>query len=160
MDRIRAAIAAVMFLGISMLGVTGASAQGVELFAVLLGGNEVTSPSAGNPDGGVPVGDLDGYGTASVIMLSATQICFTLAVHNIDQPTAAHIHRGQAGFNGPVVINLAPPVPPGAGTPGVSSGCTNAASGILTAIRGTPSLFYVNVHTQKFRNGALRGQLF
>jgi hypothetical protein len=122
---------------------------------VLLGGNEIDLA------GKARAGDLDGYGTASVIYVGRDGLCFTLAVHNIDRPRFAHIHRGPAGVNGGVVINLAPPSAPGAGSPGVAAGCLKSLSpALLNAIRLTPSEFYVNVHTVKFPDGALRGQLF
>ena len=161
MTRTRALFAMAAFAGGLVASLSAASAQGVELFAVLLGGNEVKSPSAGNPDGGVRAGDLDGYGTGSIIFVGRDGICFTLAVSGIDTPIAAHLHRGTAGLNGGVVITLAPPVPPGGGNPGVASGCLSGLSAaLLSAIRATPSNFYINVHTDKFSDGALRGQLF
>jgi hypothetical protein len=164
MARIRAVIAAVTFFSASLLGFTAAQAQGVELFAVLLGGNEVTGPLVGDRQGDPRAGDLDGFGTASVIIISNSELCFNIAVDNLTQAVAAHIHRGPAGVNGGIVVNLAPPVAPGASNPGVSAGCVGGlAAALLNDIRLNPSLYYVNVHTGGaggFPNGALRGQLF
>ena len=143
-------------LWLSLLGAPSAMAQGVELFAVLLGGNEVNAAvQAGK-------GDPDGYGTASFILAAPGQICFALTVHNIDLPTAAHIHRGRAAVpNGGVVVTLSAPVAPSNGSPGTASGCVSGISTTtLAQIRNVPSDFYVNVHTQTFGAGALRGQLF
>ena len=84
------------------------------MFAVLLGGNEA------GPTGHAPVGDLDGAGYAAVSLVAADQLCFTILVNHLDQPAMAHIHQGPAGTNGPIVINLTPPVH---GEQRASAGC-------------------------------------
>ncbi|MBW4617883.1 MAG: CHRD domain-containing protein [Cyanosarcina radialis HA8281-LM2] len=136
------------------------------LFAVLTGGNEVSNTIVPIAN----VGDPDGIGSITVNIIpilppttTLARVCFGLNVSRIDRPTALHIHRGQAGVNGGVVIPLAPL--PAAGAPGVSSGCVNVANNaanivLLAEIQGAPKNFYVNVHTAAFPNGALRGQLF
>ena len=79
-------------------------------------------------------------------------------VQLIGSPVAAHIHEGEAGENGPIVVPLTPPA---AGNPGTSAGCVSGVdAGLLTRIRATPNRFYVNVHTGAFPAGAVRGQLF
>lgn len=139
--------------GIAVFSPSTASAQNVELFAVLSGGNEVSD------DGRAAVGDLDGFGTASVIFPGAAgRLCFSLLVTNLDTPRAAHIHENVAGRNGPIVVPLAPV--PAAGNPGTSSGCVRAPAAVLARLRANPTGFYVNVHTTAFPNGAVRGQLF
>jgi hypothetical protein len=140
-----------MLATLSMFDATGASAQGTQHFAVLSGGNEVSTTGDAN------AGDQDGSGAAAVIVLSS-RICFSILVTRIATPTLAHIHEEEAGQNGPIVVNLNPPA---TGNPGTSSGCVpvnNAA--LLTRIRETPNQFYVNVHNTPFPSGALRGQLF
>jgi hypothetical protein len=64
----------------------------------------------------------DGRGGFTAI-IDGNQFCYGLTVTNIDQPGAAHIHSGNAGVNGPVVITL---VHPSTGDPGASSACTTA----------------------------------
>jgi hypothetical protein len=139
--------------GLAVYGSSAASAQGVQFFAVLNGGNEVSDA------GKAAVGDPNGFGTASVIFSGAAgQICFSILVANIDRPTAAHIHENIAGKNGPVVVPLKAPT---SGSPGTSSGCVSGVSAaVLGRIRSDPTRFYVNVHTAAFPNGAVRGQLF
>lgn len=122
------------------------------LFAVLLGGNEVSSTGQAN------AGDPDGNGSATVIIDGSTTLCFAVIVNGIDTPVAMHIHDGLAGANGPVVISLTPI--PTAGNPGTASGCVTASATLLNTIRNASSRFYVNVHTAAFPGGALRGQLF
>jgi hypothetical protein len=145
-----AALASAMFV----FGSDRAAAQGTQLFAVLLGGNEV---SAG---GQAAAGDLNGYGAAALIFANPGQLCYSMLVHGIDRPTAAHIHRGFAGQNGGIVVTLLPPVLPSNGNPGTRAACVPVAASLLNTIRFTPSGFYINVHTGQFPNGALRGQLF
>jgi hypothetical protein len=71
-------------------------------------------------------------------------------VRNIGDVTAAHIHRGGAGVNGPPVITL---IGPG------SRNCDTHSGVLVDEIRRNPHLFYINVHTAAYPNGAIRGQL-
>jgi hypothetical protein len=145
-------LALATFVGLSVQASSTALAQGVQHFAVLNGGNEVS------PTGQASAGDLDGSGAASIIVLGSGRICFSILVERIGTPTLAHIHEGEAGTNGPIVVNLTPPA---AGNPGTSAGCVGSiGAGLLTRIRNTPNQFYVNVHNGAFPAGAVRGQLF
>jgi CHRD domain-containing protein len=142
--------------GGSMLQQQGGKAKGKSkeeraLFAVLLGRNEL----AGDPlrRG---AGDPDGRGSSNVT-IDGTSVCFGIAVTNISQPVAAHIHRGRRNENGPVVVTL---VHPATGDPGASSGCTETTAALASEIQRHPRRFYVNVHTADFPGGAVRGQLF
>jgi hypothetical protein len=147
-------------VGVTLMGIFVAShalaAQshdpgGSPLFAVLLGGNEVSD------DGQANVGDPDGVGSATVLS-AGTALCFGLTVNNLDTPTAAHIHQERAGVNGPIVVPLTAPVD---GDPGASSGCIpDVDPDLVEEIFTHPEEFYVNVHTEKFPAGAIRGQLF
>lgn len=150
--RVRQSFLAVAAFLVIVFGASAASAQGVHLFAVLNGGNEVTNQGQANQ------GDPNGHGAALVIIINNRRICFAIAVHRIDTPTAAHIHAGKAGTNGGIVIGLAAP---NKGNNGTSSGCVGGLDPAdVRAIRNAPSEFYVNVHTNQFPSGALRGQLF
>lgn len=149
---IRATAATLLLIsGLTAGIVTGQEAKPT-LFAVLVGGNEVSNQGQAN------VGDPDGRGSATINLPSATTLCFAILVTGIDAPVAAHIHQQAAGRNGPIVVTL---TPPNAGNPGHSSGCVaNLAPTLLTSITQRPWTFYVNVHTGLFPNGAVRGQLF
>lgn len=103
----------------------------------------------------IPDADPDGTGGFTAI-IDGDQFCYGLTVTNLDQPVGAHIHRGNAGENGPVVIPL---TPPSNGDPGVSSACVTANTALLAEILQKPSQFYVNVHTEAFPGGAIRDQL-
>ena len=117
----------------------------------IVGNNFAATLSGANE---VPVGDADGTGTASISTNDAVnQVCTRLEVRNIGNVTAAHIHRGAAGVNGPPVINLDAP------DDNDSDDCDTVADSLLDELRRNPGGFYVNVHTSEFPNGAIRGQI-
>jgi hypothetical protein len=95
-------------------------------------------------------------GTAVVrIRKDAGVVCYRLHAENVTLPTvAAHIHRGGASVNGPVVVPFNAP-----GGDGSSDGCAQAAASLIDEILGNPAGFYVNVHTKEHPAGAIRSQL-
>jgi hypothetical protein len=102
-----------------------------------------------------PAGDPVGTGTATVRLRAGQgQVCYQLAAKNLPAAAAAHIHRGDSGVAGPVVVPLTTP-----NATGASSGCASAARTLVKAILADPGSFYVNVHTSEFPGGAIRGQL-
>jgi hypothetical protein len=149
--RVRAAAiaAAAGVLAVVLVGVVGAGAQGgaqqsKALFAVLTGAKE--------PEGGDP----NGRGSFTAIV-DGNQLCYGLTNRNIEDPVAAHIHRGRAGVAGDVVVPLQQP---SSGDPGASSDCVRVARSLSRAILRNPNRYYVNVHTAGLPDGAIRGQLF
>ncbi|MGH3716859.1 MAG: CHRD domain-containing protein [Micromonosporaceae bacterium] len=116
---------------------------GRPLSATLTGAEEVPGP-----------GDPDGSGTAVLaVNPGQNEICYTLTVTNVDNVTAAHIHRAPAGAAGPVVVPLAAP------TTGTSTACSSAARELSLDILMHPENYYVNVHSSTHPAGAVRGQL-
>ena len=102
----------------------------------------------------VPPADPDGTGMARIsVNDDSNRICTDLEVREIGTVTAAHIHRGAAGVNGPVVVTLDPP------DDNDSDDCDTATDALIDEIRHNPSAFYVNVHTAEYPNGAIRGQV-
>lgn len=118
------------------------------------------------------VGDPNGRGEAYVFGIDEntgdpdnprTTLCYVMTVDKIAPATMAHIHKGGAGTNGPVVVNLARP------TDGNSADCLREGEvrGGVPVISGTtveeiladPDAFYVNVHNEEYPGGAVRGQL-
>ena len=147
-------LSAVVCAGIMTVSSSSTFAQGTPLFAALNGGNEV------NGAGVARSGDLDGFGSATVnfsnITATTATLCYAVLVSNITAATAAHIHRGTSGVNGPIVVNFTPPV----GNPGRIAGCTTISRVLYSQLIALPSAFYVNVHNAAFPAGAVRGQLF
>jgi len=117
-------------------------------------GRKLTSSLSGTKEVPGP-GDPDGTGWATVKVHPAKgHLCVAMDVNNIDQATAAHIHKGTVGVKGSVVINL--PVPNASGD---ANSCVTADMTLLKAIKNNPSEYYVNVHNTAYPDGAVRGQL-
>ena len=145
-----AGLALAVGAGIAVSAQLGAAATQPTLFAALNGNREV------NSSGQTGQGDKNGRGSFSATF-DGGKLCFGLNVANIQKPLAAHIHRGAAGKDGDVVHSLKQP---GSGDPGSSSACATIEGALANQIRNNPGGFYVNVHTQAFPGGAIRGQLF
>ena len=146
----RARLAAVsLTLGAGLLAASmlasAASAFHRPFTATLIGANEVPVP-------GSPLG----FGSAAVhIEFDQGMVCYALSVSQLSPPaTAAHIHQGPAGVEGPIVVPFDAPVD------GTANGCVEGVNqDLLQAINASPSEFYVNVHNAEFPRGAIRGQL-
>jgi putative cell wall-binding protein len=116
------------------------------LRAVLNGGQEVPGP--GHPTA---------TGLADVLPTrSPSAVCYMYAVAGLDtQVTGAHIHRAPQGEAGPVVLPLAAQPEP------LAFDCAfDLDEGLVRDIFEEPARFYVNIHTEAFPDGAVRGQLF
>ncbi len=102
-------------------------------------------------------GDPDGEGAASISFVHLTspntEVCYDLSYSGIDRPSAAHLHRGNAGENGPVVIGFSL-----LGSTSASN-CFIVETDLAAEVASNPTAFYVNVHTSEFPGGAIRGQL-
>jgi hypothetical protein len=127
----------------------GEKARSPALFADLNGRNELDATTLQRG-----AGDLDGFGSASVT-INGTSLCFGITVGNVDTPVMAHIHKGRKTENGPVVVPLTPPT----ASPGASSDCVTVDAALAADILAHPKAYYVNVHTEAFQAGAVRGQL-
>jgi hypothetical protein len=123
-----------------------AAAQTGTFYAVLTGAGE--NPAA-DPDG-------IGFGVVTLDAAAGTAT-FELIGINIANPTASHIHRGQPGQNGPVIIPFNAPF-----VNGTSSGVTTGVSASLIneILTNNPQNYYMNIHNADFPGGAIRGPLF
>lgn len=137
------AISSLALAGCATLEEGFAEETGDTYYATLTGAAEV---------GG---GDPDGYGEAEITIADEFgQICWDLnKISGIGPITAAHIHIGAAGTNGPPVFTLR------RAKEGGYKGCTDGSEWKQNRIEDNPRLFYVNVHTAEYPNGAIRGQL-
>lgn len=143
--RLLGAVIAMALLVVPTWGTAASAGSHTVVFlgTVLLGENEVPGP-----------GDPDGLGFAGVKINTRGQACWGIGVRRIVAPTAAHVHEGDAGVAGPVVVTLSPPP-----EDGHTRGCTPVDPALAEAIAADPSHYYVNVHNADYPSGAVRGQL-
>jgi hypothetical protein len=116
----------------------------------------LTADLAGVTEGDSP-GDPDGSGTASIVIdPEAGTACWDLTAEGIEPVTQSHIHIGAEGESGDVVVPLDVD-----GFEGTSEGCTDPMedAAILQEIVDDPAGYYVNLHTEDFPAGAIRGNL-
>jgi len=101
--------------------------------------------------------DEDGTGSARITVdPAAGTLCWELTAENIMPVLQSHIHEGAAGVSGGVVVPLDVD-----GFEGSSEGCIEPMedAAVLQDIVDDPAGFYVNLHTEDFQAGAIRGQL-
>ncbi|MGN9786568.1 CHRD domain-containing protein [Nonomuraea sp. ZG12] len=126
-----------------------ASAKKYYFVSVLLGRNEV-------PERGKKVNDRNGLAVAK-FRIHGNRFYYLVEWKKTGKPTAFHIHRGSAGQNGAVVIDLL--------ANGKIRGNTSFGSvivkdhNLLKGIKNNPKKWYANLHTAQFPDGAVRGQL-
>ena len=115
------------------------------LTATLAGAGEVPSP-----------GDPDGTGSAMVNLdVTKGEVCYEVAVQKIDRPVGMHIHEGERDKSGEVVVPLTTPT----ATDTTTKGCADVDATLIGRMAANPDDFYVNVHTETYPQGAVRGQL-
>lgn len=106
--------------------------------------------AAPNQGESVPPTGSDATGSCSVTLSDPPANLSVACTHTVVMPTVAHIHRGATGTTGPVVFDLGDPTSPINTT--VSLGPEDIAE--LAA-----SLFYINIHSDAFPDGEIRGQV-
>jgi CHRD domain len=147
-NRSRVSMALAVTLGLVATLALAGTAQAAEttLTATLAGVQEGESP-----------GDPDGSGSASIVIdPAAGTACWTLSAEGINPVMQSHIHIGAEGESGDIVVPLDVD-----GFEGSSEGCTEPMedAAVLQAIVDNPAGYYVNLHTDDFPAGAIRGQL-
>lgn len=110
---------------------------------------------AGVMEGDNP-GDPDGSGTATITLDPETgEVCWNMTAEGIGPVLQSHIHTGAAGVSGGVLVPLDVD-----GFEGSTEGCVeDQDAAALEDIVANPAGFYVNLHTEEFPAGAIRGQL-
>jgi CHRD domain len=83
------------------------------------------------------------------------EVCYDIRLTNVADATAAHIHKGEKGQAGGVVIDLQYE-----GDESGGEGCVDGIDEtILEAVAQDPDQHYLNVHSERYPDGAARGQL-
>lgn len=136
-----AALAALTLAGLT--AATPALATKTSFNANLFGVNEVPGPGNMKATGAIVVTIDD----------AANTLCYALNVKGLVDVTAAHVHKGVKGKEGPPVVPIMAPAT------GSASACATVDHALATAILANPAGYYVNVHSAKFPKGAIRGQL-
>ena len=137
---------AVLLFGAVILGASAGVllAHEVELKARMNG--EKSQPGDGDPQG---------TGVAKIsISEEEEQACFTVRFSGIGKPFAAHIHKGLPGEAGDAVVTLWEKK-----KSSPAKGCVAVRSGLAEKIQNNPKRYYVNLHTEGYPDGAIRGQL-
>lgn len=120
------------------------------IYSVSLDGSNEVPP--------VSDGDADGSGDAKVIFWEDRgAICLDVAVDGIGDVTLGHIHEGESGVNGAVVVDFG--LTQDDVRNGVAFRCAAVEAAVFDAILADPAGYYVNIHTAEFPGGAIRGQL-
>jgi CHRD domain len=143
--------ATAIVLGVATLALIAAGtavAKTTQLQAELNGASEVPGP-----------GDPDATGTAGMVLKEKPgkpkgTICFVITFQGA-APIAGHIHQGAAGTDGPIVV----PLFESAVTGPIFDDCVKAKRRVVKKIAKSPEGFYVNLHSDEFPGGAIRGQL-
>jgi hypothetical protein len=152
-----AAAALVLLLAV---GFATVSAQGSRRFsAQLTGSQEIQDPDV--------VTDATGQAEFRV-RSQGSELTFTISVSGLENVQAAHLHLAPAGQNGMIVVGLFASDKPGP-VDGVLAEGTITEADLVGPLAGQPLSalvdeirarhIYVNVHTEAYPAGEIRGQL-
>ncbi|HEX8950125.1 MAG TPA: CHRD domain-containing protein [Dissulfurispiraceae bacterium] len=149
----------IVFVLIASLVSVGIAAEKANTFKVKLTGSEIVPPVKTTARG------------EAVFNKGRTtnEVTYRLTVHNLQGATAAHIHEGKKGKNGPPIATLfAGPTKTAKFTGTLAEG-TITGKDLIGPLKGktlkefvhlmNAGELYVNVHTEKYPDGELRGQI-
>src|SRR6188474_1766200 len=151
-------LAAIMSISAAVILTNHANAQQqVAYIAILNGKNEVPSHS-----------DVTATGMAGFIVnIAKTKIWYQIEAEGLKKVTQAHIHSGKSGENGPVVATLFKGNKDTVNGALVQGSITSdklvgplkgkSISDLVNLIEKSSA--YVNVHTESFPDGEIRGQI-
>ena len=97
-------------------------------------------------------------GTFVLRIMSDNSVQYNITVNNLaagDALTAAHIHTGNPGVNGGVILNFAPTFTGGS----ASGSVANVRQTLLDSLTGGAAELYVNVHSTQVGSGLVRAQI-
>jgi len=144
--------------GIASIAVVAAVVVAGPVFAR---GSGKANVFVGKMTGGMEVPPAEPTATARAVITlkpSSDSVCFRLHWDGLTSVTAAHIHLGDAGVTGSVVVPFfSAPIPDSITSVG---GCVhNVDPALIQDIHDNPSGYYVNVHDAAYPGGAVRDQL-
>lgn len=143
----RTRIAALFVAALALLAIAASPAGATpRVLRVPLAGSQV--PTGGDPRGS---------GTVTVVVDDiSNRVCVALVVRGF-LPVSAHIHKAAAGQVGPPAVAI--DTPRGTLDTSASVTCTPTSAEVVRDMIATPALYYVNVHSNAYPQGAVRGQL-
>ncbi len=151
-------LSAIMSISLAVILTNQANAQQqIGYIAILNGNNEVPSHS-----------DVTATGMSGFIANTAkTKIWYQIEAEGLKKVTQAHIHSGKSGDNGPIVATLFKGVKDSVNGALVQGSITSeklegplkckSISDLVDLIEKSSA--YVNIHTQSFPDGEIRGQI-
>ncbi len=149
----------IVFVLIVSLVSVGIAAEKTNTFKVKLTGSKVVPPVK-TPARGEAIFNKG---------RTTNEVTYKLTVHNLQGATAAHIHEGKKGKNGPPVATLFAGPTKTAKFSGTLAEGTITAKDLIGPLKGkslkelvhlmNTGDAYVNVHTEKYPDGELRGQI-
>jgi hypothetical protein len=151
-------LAAIMSISVAVILANQANAQQqIGYIAILNGKNEVPSHT-----------DVTATGMAGFIVNNAkTKIWYQIEAEGLKKVTQAHIHSGKSGENGPIVATLFKGNKDSVNGALVQGSITadklegplkgKSISDLVNLIEKSSA--YVNIHTQSFPDGEIRGQI-
>lgn len=153
------------YVNVHTVALPGGAVRGQLSFA---SGGAITYAAELRPGNENPPVNSNAFGSAFVTFEPGIQkMSFETRVSGVANPTMAHIHRGAAGVNGPVIINFATNeaqiangrASGSAPIASLQSGNMQATDLTALANPATAAGYYVNVHSSAFPTGEVRGQL-
>ena len=107
-----------------------------------------------NGDNLLPAGDSDGWGRVNIDLHDTlNELCADIEVRSLGEVTAVQVMRGEPGEGSPVV-NLDTP-----DDDNDEDDCDTIGDELVDQIQANPGEFYVEVRTEDFPHGAIRGLL-
>lgn len=153
-------IAVIISIGAVSISFSSIQAQEGETFSASLSGKEEVPPTESSATGWAKFQTDD----------NGTQVSYWVNITGLNEITGAHIHNGSAGQNGDVVVSLSGPDSAENGDNATLSLKGNITTDDLQGpLEGkelsemvslmSDGTVYVNVHTDEFKDGAIRGQI-
>jgi len=138
---------------VTLFGIQGASAAAkvsTVTLTVKASGMDV-SMASNMKMGGAKTGSATGK---FVLDTKKNTLCYSVTTMGLTGVSEAHIHAGAMGVDGSDVVGLTP-----AKFNAKAATCVKVAPKVLADMAMNPNMYYLNVHTTKYPDGAVRGQL-
>ena len=127
-----------------------AMTPGVTNLVVHATGAQVTATSNMRM-GGAKTGKVN---ATFAVNTTKNNLCYKVTTSGVPGIVAAHIHSGAKGMDGGVVVVL-----DSTKFNKKAQTCVAVSHAVATGISKNPNMYYFNVHSKKYSDGVVRGQL-